>query len=102
MSKAARHWYLPIGFQPDRWALPAAFQSRGWKPPTNLEFSRRGAIFVDDQMAAALIDCVVHHGLLLQFRGESYRVRHALTQGLARSEKTLKQGEQTAQFPLTQ
>lgn len=47
---------------------------------TNLEFSRWGAVFGDDQMAAAVIDRVVHHGRLLQFRGESYRVRHALMQ----------------------
>lgn len=47
---------------------------------TNLEFSRWGSVFGDDQMAAAVIDRVVHHGRLLQFRGESYRVRHALMQ----------------------
>lgn len=34
----------------------------------------------DDQMAAA-IDRVVHHRRLVQFRGESYRVRYALMQG---------------------
>jgi len=34
----------------------------------------------DDQMAAAVIDRIVHHGRLVQFRGESYRVRHALMQ----------------------
>ena len=43
-------------------------------------FSRWGSVFGDDQMAAAVIDRVVHHGRLLQFRGESYRVRHALMQ----------------------
>lgn len=47
---------------------------------TNLEFSRWGPVFGDDQMAAAVIDRVVHHGRLLQFRGESYRVTHALMQ----------------------
>lgn len=29
-------------------------------------------------MTAAVIDRVVNHGRLVQFRGESYRVRHAL------------------------
>ena len=29
------------------------------------------AVFGDDQMAAALIDRIVHHGRLVQFRGES-------------------------------
>lgn len=47
---------------------------------TNLEFSRWGQVFGDDQMAAAVIDRVVHHGRLLRFRGESYRVRNALMQ----------------------
>lgn len=47
---------------------------------TNLEFSRWGQVFGDDQMAAAAIDRVVHHGRLLRFRGESYRVRNALMQ----------------------
>lgn len=47
---------------------------------TNLEFSRRGGVFGDDQMAAAVIDRIVHHGRLVQFRGESYRVKHALMQ----------------------
>lgn len=45
---------------------------------TNLEFSRWGSVFGDDQMAAAIIDRIVHQGRLVQFRGESYRVRHAL------------------------
>ena len=31
-------------------------------------------------MAADVIDRVVHHGRLIQFRGESYRVRRALIQ----------------------
>ena len=47
---------------------------------TNLGFSRWGSVFGDDQMAAAVIDRIVHHGRLVQFRGESYRVRHALMQ----------------------
>ena len=45
---------------------------------TNLEFSRWESVFGDDQMAAAAIDRIVHHGRLVQFHGESHRVRHAL------------------------
>ena len=48
---------------------------------TNLEFSRWGQTFGDEQMAAAVIDRVVHHGRVLRFRGESYRVRHSLMRG---------------------
>lgn len=45
---------------------------------TNLEFSKWGGIFTDEQMAAAMIDRLVHHGHLLIFEGESYRMKHAL------------------------
>jgi hypothetical protein len=36
---------------------------------TSLEFSRWGSVFGDGQMAAAVIDRVVHHGRLPRFRG---------------------------------
>jgi len=45
---------------------------------TNLEFSKWGGIFTDDQMAAAMIDRLVHHGHLIIFEGRSYRMEHAL------------------------
>ena len=48
---------------------------------TNLEFSRWGTVFGDDQMAAAVIDRVCHHGRLLRLGGESYRAGHAPVSG---------------------
>lgn len=45
---------------------------------TNVEFSRWGTIFTDEQMAAAMIDRLIHHGYLLMFEGKSYRLTHAL------------------------
>lgn len=45
---------------------------------TNLEFSKWDSVFTDDQMAAAMIDRLAHHGHLLLFEGESYRMNHAL------------------------
>ncbi|MBB5640608.1 DNA replication protein DnaC [Cryobacterium roopkundense] len=39
---------------------------------------RWGTVFGDDNMAAAVIDRIVHHGRLLQFRVGSYRVKRAL------------------------
>lgn len=47
---------------------------------TDLEFSRWDSVFGDDRMAAAVTGRVVRHGRLPRFRGESYRVRHALMQ----------------------
>lgn len=45
---------------------------------TNLEFSRWGSVLTDEQMAAAIIDRLVHFGYLISFKGESYRVEHSL------------------------
>lgn len=48
---------------------------------TNLEFSRWGSVMVDEQMAAAMIDRLIHHGYLILFEGQSYRMEHALMRG---------------------
>lgn len=45
---------------------------------TNLEFSKWGSIFTDDQMAATMIGRLAHHGQLVVFEDESYRLKHAL------------------------
>ena len=57
-----------------------AYETQSVVFTTDLEFSRWGSVFGDDRMAAAVTGRVVHHGRLLRFRGESYRVRHALMQ----------------------
>lgn len=44
----------------------------------NLEFSKWGGIFTDDQMAVAMIDRFIHYGHLLIFEGKSYRMEHAV------------------------
>lgn len=55
-----------------------SYESKSLVLTTNLEFSKWGGIFTDDQMAAAMIDRLVHHGHLLLFEGKSYRMEHAL------------------------
>lgn len=45
---------------------------------TNLEFSKWGSVFTDEQMAAAMIDRLAHHGHLLMAGGRSFRMEHAL------------------------
>ena len=45
---------------------------------TNIEVSRWGTIFGDDNIAAAIIDRLIHHGRLLRHQGDSWRVTHAL------------------------
>ena len=48
---------------------------------TNIEFSRWGEIFAGDDMAKAMMDRIVHHGRLVTYDRESYRVKHALMRG---------------------
>lgn len=55
-----------------------SYERRGLILTTNLEFSKLGTIFTDYQMAAAIIDRLAHHGYILLFEGESYRMKHAL------------------------
>lgn len=55
-----------------------SYEKRSLILTTNLEFSRWGSIFTDEQMAAAMIDRLAHHGHLLLFQGRSYRMEHAL------------------------
>ena len=55
-----------------------SYESKSLILTTNLEFSKWGSVFTDDQMAAAMIDRLAHHGHLLLFEGESYRMKHAL------------------------
>lgn len=55
-----------------------SYESKSLILTTNLEFSKWGGIFTDQQMAAAMIDRLVHHGHLLLFEGQSYRMQHAL------------------------
>ena len=55
-----------------------SYESKSLILTTNLEFSKWGGIFTDDQMVAAMIDRLVHHGHLLIFEGKHYRMEHAL------------------------
>ena len=73
--------YLPLDADGARLlfqVISEAYERQSVVFTTNLEFSMWGTVFGDDQMAAAVIDRVVHHGRLVRFRGESWRVRHAL------------------------
>ncbi len=61
---------------------------------TNLEFSKWGGVFTDEQMAAAMIDRLVHHGHLLMFESESYRMTHALMRDTAATETSYRKENQ--------
>ncbi|MGP5698735.1 IS21-like element helper ATPase IstB [Glutamicibacter arilaitensis] len=73
--------YLPIDNEGARMLFQVfadGYEKRSLVVTTNLEFKRWGVVFGDENMAAAVIDRLVHHGRLLQFRGQSYRVKNAL------------------------
>lgn len=55
---------------------------------SNLEFGQWNRIFGDNRLTAALVDRLVHHAHILAFKGESYRLKHALShqKKLAKSE----------------
>jgi len=55
-----------------------AYETRSVVITTNQAFSHWGAVLTDDQMAAAMIDRVAHHGHLVTFTGQSWRMTHAL------------------------
>lgn len=55
-----------------------SYEMRSLVITTNLEFSKWGSVFGDEQMTAAIIDRLAHHGHLIVFEGESYRMKHAL------------------------
>jgi DNA replication protein len=73
--------YIPVdkdGSQLLFRVIADSYESRSLVITTNLEFSKWGTVFTDDQMAAAMIDRLAHHGHLLVFEGESYRMKHVL------------------------
>lgn len=73
--------YVPIDTNGARLlfqVVSQCYEARSLVLTTNLEFSRWGSVLTEDQMASALIDRLMHHGHVITFSGESYRVRHAL------------------------
>lgn len=73
--------YIPIDLDQARMlfqVIADAYEATSLIVTTNLEFSRWGQILADTQMAAALIERVVHHGHLITFEGTSWRLDHSL------------------------
>lgn len=73
--------YLPIDIDGARLLFQAGadgYETRSVISASNLESGRWGDVFGDGDMAAAVIDRIVHHGRILRFHGESYQNRHSL------------------------
>ena len=68
--------YLPIDIDGARLlfqVIADSYETRSVIFTSNLESGRWGDVFGDGDMAAAVIDRIVHHGRILRFHGESYR-----------------------------
>jgi len=73
--------YVPIDREGSRLlfqVVSRCYEARSLMLTTNLEFSRWGGVLTDEQMAAAMIDRLLHHGHVVTFKGDSYRMRNAL------------------------
>lgn len=76
--------YLPIDADGGRLlfqVIAQAYEHQALVITTNQDLSAWGTIFGDDNLAAAIIDRLIHHGRLLRFTGSSYRLAHALLHG---------------------
>lgn len=58
--------------------ISECYEKRSLILTTNLEFSKWVTIFYDEQMTAAIIDRIVHHGHMIVFGGTSKRLKGAL------------------------
>jgi DNA replication protein DnaC len=73
--------YIPIDLDQARLlfqVIADAYETTSLIITTNLEFARWGEILADTQMAAALIERVVHHGHHITFEGSSWRLENSL------------------------
>lgn len=73
--------YLPIDIDGARLLfqiIADSYERRSIIFTSNLEFGRWGDVSGDGDMAAAVIDRIVHHGRIIRFHGESYRNTHSL------------------------
>jgi len=73
--------YVPIDREGSRLLfqiISRCYESKSLMLTTNLEFSRWSTVLTEEQMAAAMVDRLLHHGQVITFKGESYRIRHAL------------------------
>lgn len=48
---------------------------------TSIEFGKWGTVLADDKLASMLVNRIVHHGRLVEFKGESCSVADSLVLG---------------------
>ncbi|MGL6009701.1 MAG: ATP-binding protein, partial [Culicoidibacterales bacterium] len=59
--------------------IAECYEQRSIIVTSNLDFGQWSRIFGDTKLTAALVDRLVHHAHIIQFSGESYRLKNALS-----------------------
>ena len=75
--------YIPferVGTQLLFEAISDCYEKRSVIITTNLPFDEWNTIFYDQKLTTAILDRLVHHGLLLMHDGQSYRLQHSKMQ----------------------
>lgn len=61
-------------------AIAACYEKRSVVITTNLPFDEWNTIFYDQKLTTAILDRLIHHGLLIHHAGMSYRIVHSQMQ----------------------
>lgn len=75
--------YIPferVGTQLLFEAISDCYEKRSVLITTNLPFDEWNTIFYDQKLTAAILDRLIHHGLLLMHDGQSYRLQNSQMQ----------------------
>lgn len=73
--------YLPLDLESGQLlfsVIPNAYERLSLIITTNLPFNEWGPLFTDEQLAAAMIDRIVHYGHLIKTGNKDWRLEHAL------------------------
>lgn len=73
--------YLPLDLESGQMlfnVISNAYERQALIITTNLPFSEWGPMFSDDQLAAAIIDRIVHYGHLIKTGNKDWRLEHSL------------------------
>ena len=73
--------YLPLDLESGQLlftVISNAYERQSLIITTNLPFNDWGPLFSDDQLAAAIIDRIVHYGHLIKTGSRDWRLEHAL------------------------
>jgi DNA replication protein DnaC len=77
--------------------LAERYERKSVMVSSNLRFSQWDQIFKDPMTTAAAIDRVVHHSVILEFSGPSYRAEEAERRAAEAAKEQRKRGERQAQ-----